>query len=207
MDFGCRHPRFWLKKGVLASKILTYPKIGYMGDGSTFSALRLWVVVGDLCFLRMEACWCFFVYYVFRAIFLLLKLTPLYCVELGMKMTPKSLHEAAMGYTFSAVMASDDPVVRFPALLRALSLEICAATLLVDRLDCEPTRAILFRSAATLAMRCGEWGCAIELADIGLSGNPPHDEVEYLENLACDALGGDGSPYGYRPCNQGGPVA
>lgn len=102
-----------------------------------------------------------------------------------------------MRYSFESDMAKvrGDWDSRDSALSRSLSLEICAATLLMERLDCEPTRSILFRSAATLAMRSGEFGCAMELAQIGLEGNPCCEAGE-LARIIADARAGDGSRYG-----------
>jgi hypothetical protein len=53
----------------------------------------------------------------------------------------------------------------------------------------EPTRAILFRSAATLALDCGDTAEAMRLATKGLTGNPPEDiKGELLQILKrCNA--------------------
>lgn len=47
----------------------------------------------------------------------------------------------------------------------------------------EPTRAVLYRSAATLAVDCAEYGEAELLIEKGLSGNPPGDIAEELREL------------------------
>lgn len=114
-------------------------------------------------------------------------------------MTPKALHQIGMRYSCDADMAGGrgDWESRRVALLRALSLEVCAATLLVDHPDCEPTRSMLFGSAATLAMRVGEFGCASELAALGLGGNPPACEREYLLQVVADAEAKVLVGYGY----------
>src|SRR5947209_2385099 len=56
---------------------------------------------------------------------------------------------------------------------QAFEAEREAAELLTDSSEYEPTRSILFRSAATLALDCGEYGEAERLAAAGLMGNPP----------------------------------
>jgi hypothetical protein len=57
------------------------------------------------------------------------------------------------------------------ALERALELEMAAAMLLKDT-DLEPTRGILFSSAASLAWQVGDLPRAKELVEIGQAG--PH---------------------------------
>jgi superfamily II DNA/RNA helicase len=67
----------------------------------------------------------------------------------------------------------------------AFRLESEAAALLADQLDTEPTRSVLFRSAASLALDCDLISEAEELIRQGLSGRPPAPIVdELLELLA-----------------------
>src|SRR5215212_4622516 len=63
---------------------------------------------------------------------------------------------------------------------QAFDLERRAAETLVSDLDSEPTRSILFRSAATLGLRCGDLRDAERLAAIGLSGNAPDEIADEL---------------------------
>jgi hypothetical protein len=49
--------------------------------------------------------------------------------------------------------------------------------------DDELTKAVLFRSAASLAYECGEFREAERLVAIGLSGNPPDEIAEEIRNL------------------------
>ena len=56
---------------------------------------------------------------------------------------------------------------------QAFETEREAAELLTETHEHEPTRSILFRSAATLALDCGEYREAERLATLGLMGNPP----------------------------------
>ena len=66
---------------------------------------------------------------------------------------------------------------------KALKLEKEAAYSLADTLDSEPTRGILFRSAATLAMDCRDWREAEKLVNQGLAGNPNEELADELRNL------------------------
>ena len=50
-------------------------------------------------------------------------------------------------------------------------------------LDIEPTRSVLYRSAASLAFQCREFEQAIELIKVGLAGNPPAEIRAELEEL------------------------
>jgi hypothetical protein len=55
----------------------------------------------------------------------------------------------------------------------AFDYEQQAAMLFLNALDKEPTRSVLFRSAASLAIQCHKFNDAERLIEIGLSGNPP----------------------------------
>ena len=44
----------------------------------------------------------------------------------------------------------------------------------------EPTRSVLYRSAATLALDCGQLQKARDLVDEALQNNPPHEIAEEL---------------------------
>jgi hypothetical protein len=56
---------------------------------------------------------------------------------------------------------------------KAFELERKAAEQLTDQTEAEPSRSVLLRSAATLALDCGEYAEAERLVYLGLSGNPP----------------------------------
>ena len=62
----------------------------------------------------------------------------------------------------------------------AFALEKQAAELLADAPQHEPTRAILYHSAALLALDCSEPREAERLIAAGLSGNPPAALKEQL---------------------------
>ncbi|MEL6161642.1 MAG: hypothetical protein AAFR18_20720 [Cyanobacteria bacterium J06627_32] len=68
-------------------------------------------------------------------------------------------------------------------LRQALSLETEAAQMVVDDLTAEPTRSVLHRSAASLAMKCGELQTAEKLIARALAGMPPLDIEEELKDL------------------------
>jgi hypothetical protein len=55
----------------------------------------------------------------------------------------------------------------------AFSLESKAANSLVDSLEAEPTRSVLFRSAATLARDCKRYADAEDLIGKAFEGSPP----------------------------------
>jgi len=67
--------------------------------------------------------------------------------------------------------------------VQAFELEKQAALMLLTDFDKEPTRSILYRSAASLAMDCGKYREAEKLVTQGLAGNPPEDIAEELQNL------------------------
>ena len=56
---------------------------------------------------------------------------------------------------------------------QAAEHEAAAARCHADRHDYEPTRSVLYRSAATLACNCGKLDEAALLAHEGLAGQPP----------------------------------
>jgi len=95
------------------------------------------------------------------------------------------LHKAAMDAANDAYVADlhgDD--VRAETLFReAFDKERQAALLLRDELDSEPTRSVLFRSAATLAIDCQEFREAERLVAIALVGNPPEQLCDELRDV------------------------
>jgi len=65
----------------------------------------------------------------------------------------------------------------------AFQLEKEAALLLLGDYEAEPTRSILFRSAASLAMNAGDFREAEKMIANGLAGNPPLEIAEELRDL------------------------
>lgn len=66
---------------------------------------------------------------------------------------------------------------------QAFENEQAAAALIANQLDAEPSRSILHRSAATLAIDCGEFQAAECLIATALLGNPPEEIAEELKDL------------------------
>jgi hypothetical protein len=66
---------------------------------------------------------------------------------------------------------------------QAFEKESDAATLIAGDLSAEPTRSILHRSAASLAIDCGEFQAADRLIATALCGNPPQEIAEELKDL------------------------
>lgn len=65
----------------------------------------------------------------------------------------------------------------------ALETEIKAASLVADNYQLEPTRSILHRSAASIALQCHKIRESEKLIAIALSGNPPDEIAEELRDL------------------------
>lgn len=102
----------------------------------------------------------------------------------------KQLHEKAMAAFQEALVSrhlgrEDEALTHYE---RALELERAAAMCFVDEGGSEPTRSILFRSAATLAMDCGKYAEARELIRFALSGSPPSEILIELKQMDEEAL-------------------
>jgi len=68
----------------------------------------------------------------------------------------------------------------------ALQQESTAAWRFADDISFEPSRSVLFRSAATLAIECGELRVAERLISAALAGNPPAEIADELRDLLED---------------------
>jgi hypothetical protein len=97
----------------------------------------------------------------------------------------KTTHREAMEQTDLALAARQqgDEVLALRHFHKAYELEIRAADAYASRLDAEPTRSVLFRSAATLALDCKLLPEAEKLVCTALTGNPPDDIAEELRDL------------------------
>jgi hypothetical protein len=99
--------------------------------------------------------------------------------------TIKHLHHSAMESVDPATRASlagDHPQAE--SLLReAFRLEREAADLCANDLALEPTRSVLHRSAASLALECKEFREAERLVARALVGNPPDEIADELRDL------------------------
>jgi hypothetical protein len=100
-------------------------------------------------------------------------------------MNIKAIHRAAMEANEAAIFArrSGDHK-QFEVLVKeAFELEKSAAEMLRNDLQAEPTRGILYRSAATLAKECGFFHEAETLIYTGLSGSPVSSVEVELQDL------------------------
>jgi hypothetical protein len=66
---------------------------------------------------------------------------------------------------------------------KAMEIEARAASLVEASFDNEPTRSILHRSAATLAIHCEDWKQAERLAAAALRGEPPEEIADELRDI------------------------
>ena len=100
-------------------------------------------------------------------------------------MTVSYLHSKAMDVAESAFMQKmrGNLLQARDLFVEAFELERDAAMQLEKDLESEPTRSILFRSAASLAMNAGDFHSAEKMIAMGLAGDPPEDIAEELRNL------------------------
>ncbi len=70
----------------------------------------------------------------------------------------------------------------------ALTKERAAADLVNNQFDLEPTRSVLHRSAAVLAIECNELRDAERLIGRALAGNPPDDIADELRDLLIEEI-------------------
>jgi hypothetical protein len=102
--------------------------------------------------------------------------------------TVKSLHDAAMRkeQEASVLLLPNSYQTYHTRLLyaEAMMLEEQAVSLVERNPVSEPTRSILYRSAASLAMMAGQYGHMRRLATEGLRGFPSPRETEWLTWLA-----------------------
>lgn len=93
-----------------------------------------------------------------------------------------TLHQTAMELAQEAVLTKDS--ARAGQLFRsAFENERRAAEMLAEEFELEPTRSVLYRSAASLAVDCAEYEEAVRLVEKGLAGHPPSDIARELEDL------------------------
>lgn len=109
--------------------------------------------------------------------------------------TVSEVHDEAMEtaiLAFNARNAGDIDAARTHA-KRAMELEREAAGMVPDSEKSEPTRSILYLSAASLAYQAGDNDEATRLIDIGLSGNPsPRLKADFQWLKEMIARGGSG---------------
>lgn len=97
----------------------------------------------------------------------------------------ENLHEQAMDMAESAILLKlkKNAEESFEAFSSAYQLEAEAAMLLKESYDLEPSRAILFRSAASLALNAKRFRDAEKMVALGLAGNPPESLADELRNI------------------------
>jgi hypothetical protein len=107
-----------------------------------------------------------------------------------LKLDLETLHHQAMELVDRAVLEKQQGNVSAGlALLKsAFEQERSAADLVADQFDFEPTRSILHRSAATIAVECALLREAERLIVRALSGNPPADIADELRDLLLSAV-------------------
>jgi hypothetical protein len=90
------------------------------------------------------------------------------------KSAAKIWHDKAMNLSQEALVLQLKGQSGFVDMFaEAFEYEHKAAMFYLNVLEKEPTRSILFRSAASLAIQCGKFNEAKQLINIGLSGKPP----------------------------------
>ena len=100
-------------------------------------------------------------------------------------MNVTEIHRQAMELADQAFVAKlNGEAYKFQAFTRqAFALERQAALLLENDFSSEPSRSVLFRSAASLALECGELREAERLIALALAGNPPTEIAAELRDL------------------------
>ena len=101
----------------------------------------------------------------------------------------RKLHDEAMALaeiaTFAKLRGHVDKAGKL--FRQAYKKELKAVELVMKEAPVEPTRSVLLRSAASLAMDCNEFLEAERLIASALSGNPPAEIREELKDLLVKA--------------------
>jgi hypothetical protein len=102
----------------------------------------------------------------------------------------ETLHREAMELVDQAVLARQQGDVEVVVALSraAFSKERAAADLVANQFDLEPTRSVLHRSAAALAIECNQLRDAERLIGRALAGNPPNDIADELRDLLLEEI-------------------
>ncbi len=97
----------------------------------------------------------------------------------------QELHKKAMGLAEQADLLKlrGNTSHSQEVLQQALALESEAAQMVADDLTAEPTRSVLHRSAASLAIECGKLKTAERLITRALAGTPPANIDRELKDL------------------------
>jgi hypothetical protein len=99
--------------------------------------------------------------------------------------TTKELHRRAMEMFESALAArrDDNETLVLKLLAEALKFETAAADSVADDYLLEPTRSVLHRSAASIALQMFDTNTAGRYVEKGLKGEPPEEIKEELQTL------------------------
>jgi hypothetical protein len=105
----------------------------------------------------------------------------------------RELHHEAMNKLHEAETSLEKGAyaAHLSLLTEASRLEADAAYLLRDKFQAEPTRSVLFRSAANLALRCREFKKAERLVLTALTGNVPQELKSEMLDVFSEALAGN----------------
>jgi hypothetical protein len=97
----------------------------------------------------------------------------------------ETLHESAMDLVELADVAKlRGDLVEYQRFLKeAFEKAVAAADVLAERVEAEPTRSIIHRSAASLAVELGDMAVAERLIAVALAGHPPLTVAEELRDL------------------------
>ncbi len=97
----------------------------------------------------------------------------------------KKLHNKAMDMAEKAFVArlKGDLQQAGQLFRKAFENEAQAARLVPDLPSSEPTRSILYRSAASLAIDCSEYREAERLIVAGFAGSPPEEIADELREI------------------------
>ncbi|MEG3978680.1 hypothetical protein QT970_29300 [Microcoleus sp. herbarium8] len=102
----------------------------------------------------------------------------------------EALHHEAMELVDRAILARQrGDIDQVTALTRAaFAKERAAADLVANEWDFEPTRSVLHRSAAVLAIECSQLREAERLIGRALAGNPPAEIADELRDLLIEEI-------------------
>jgi hypothetical protein len=105
-------------------------------------------------------------------------------------MTTQNLHREAMEIANRAFEAQreNNHAEYLKLTAEAYEKEKTAAWTLFNQFEAEPTRSILFRSAAQLAFNCGKMRDSEQLISAALAGSPPLEIRKELRNLLITIL-------------------
>ncbi|HEY9608964.1 hypothetical protein [Allocoleopsis sp.] len=102
----------------------------------------------------------------------------------------ETLHREAMELVDHAALAHQrgdaEAILEFSR--AAFAKEQAPADLVANQIDLEPTRSVLHRSAAVLALECSELREAERLIGRALAGNPPNDIADELRDLLLEEI-------------------